>query len=177
MIKKYLFALCITILIALLFLSTAFNLNYFIYPLKYYNVVALNAEEFNVDRALVFAIIKTESNFNCNAVSSVGAIGLMQLMPATATFIAEKIGEHKEEINLKNGTINIRLGVAYLSYLQNKFKHLDVVICAYNAGEGEVLSWLDSNGKLKIIKFNETKNYLNKVKTALTVYKQKLSNI
>ena len=61
--------------------------------------------------------------------------------------------------------------------VKNKFAHLDVVVCAYNAGEGEVLSWLDSDGKLKTIKFEETKTYLNKVKTALKVYREKLNKI
>ena len=177
MIKKYLFALFITILIALLFLSTVYNLSYFIYPLKYYDIVASNADEFCVEKALIFAMIKAESNFDCEAVSKVGAIGLMQLMPKTATFIAGKIGENKDELNLKDSATNVRLGVAYVSYLQNKFAHLDVVVCAYNAGEGEVLSWFDSDGKLKTIKFEETKTYLNKVKTALKVYREKLNKI
>lgn len=172
--KKRFFATITTILIALLFLSFASLLSNHIYPLKYYNIVEYNAKNFKVDTALVFAIIKAESKFNKNAVSYVGAVGLMQLMPETADFIATKVDYNQSLINLKDPETNIYLGVAYLSYLQNKFTNIDAVICAYNAGEGEVATWLNKKGKLKTIKFAETETYLYKVKTALNVYKEKI---
>lgn len=172
--KKNIFALILTFSIFLLFLSCVYNLNAVIYPLKYYEEISINANKFNVELPLVFAIVKAESNFNPNAISKMGAVGLMQIMPKTACFIADKIGKKTNNLNLKDAKTNLCLGTAYVSYLQNKFNNLDVVICAYNAGEGEVLNWIDSNGKLKTIKFEETKSYLSKVKNAYAIYKEKL---
>ncbi|MGN1227011.1 MAG: lytic transglycosylase domain-containing protein [Christensenellales bacterium] len=171
--NKY-FAFFVVLIFAGVFLSVDSILSNYVYPIKYYDKISTYCTEFNVDESLVLSIIKAESDFDENAVSYVGAKGLMQLMPNTATFIADKIGVSTNDIDLFDSDTNLHLGIAYLSYLMTKFKNIDVVICAYNAGEGEITSWIDGNGNLKEIKFEETENYINKVKQAKIVYDEKL---
>ena len=172
--KKNIFACFFVCLFSLLFLSVDYIFINLTYPIKYYDTVSKYCNEFKIEPVLVFSVIKTESDFNISAKSKVGAIGLMQLMPLTAKFIADKIG-FNEEINLENYETNIHLGIAYLSYLFNRFAYENVVICAYNAGEGVVSKWLNEQGNLKEIEFEETKNYLSKVLYAKQVYKNRLS--
>ena len=146
----------------------------FIYPIKYYEYITKYSNEYGVDSALILATIKVESNFNKNAVSSKGAIGLMQIKEETASYIASMLGE--EKFNLKDEETNVRYGTYYLKYLFEKFKSVQVVICAYNAGEGNVSLWLkdktiSKDGKtLEVVPFLETQNYLNKILKAHKKY-------
>lgn len=122
--------------------------------------------EYGVSRDLIYAVIKAESNFNAAAVSNKGARGLMQLMPATAAFVAEKLGESSFDID--DPKQNIRFGVYYLSYLQKRFDGESVVLAAYNAGENTVGRWLEDdslspNGRLEHIPYAETKKYVDKI--------------
>lgn len=146
--------------------------NFVLYPKKYKNYVLAYSNEFKLETALVYAVIKTESNFDANAKSYAGAIGLMQIIPSTAKWIASEFDENYEEEKLYAPETNIKYGCFYLNYLKQKFSDIDAVICAYNAGETVVKSWLDENGKLNEnkIKFEETKNYLKKVKKYYRVY-------
>lgn len=148
------------------------------FPRKYKNYVTKQSKNFNLDEALVYAIIKTESDFNKKAVSKSGAIGLMQILPKTARWIASELGEDYNDEKLFIPEINVKYGCFYLNYLFKKFDQTDIVICAYNAGEGKVLDWIE-NGKLneKLIDYSETKNYLKRVKDYYKVYKNKLVNI
>ena len=133
------------------------------------------AEKYNVDGDLVLAVIKCESGFDEKALSVKGACGLMQLMPETYYYICDKAGITRGDIfNAEN---NIEAGVAYLSYLSNRFDGLNEVICAYNAGEGTIKRWLDNElyssdkKSLKIVPYIETADYLKKVKAAYCFYK------
>lgn len=141
---------------------------------KYADKIIECAREFSLEPSLVFAVIKAESGFNENAVSEKGACGLMQLMPETAGFIAEKL-EFKGEINLFSASCNIYLGCGYLKYLFEKFGEERCALCAYNAGEGRVSGWLadenySADGKtLFRVPFSQTRNYVEKVER----YKQK----
>ena len=91
----------------------------YVYPLDYKQEVFSSAKEFNLNKALVYAVIKTESSFNKNAVSEKNAIGLMQITKSTAQFIASKLG--LSEYNLYNPSDNVRFGCFYLRYLLDKF--------------------------------------------------------
>ena len=128
---------------------------------KYAEKIIECAREFSLEPSLVFAVIKAES-------------GLMQLMPETAGFIAEKL-EFKGEINLFSASCNIYLGCGYLKYLLEKFNDERCALCAYNAGEGRVSGWLadencSADGKtLLCVPFAETKKYVEKVEK----YKQR----
>lgn len=93
-----------------------------IYPMKYSKYVTKYAEEYDVDPLLVYAIIKAESNFNPNVVSSSNAIGLMQLMDATAEELANKLGiSFLKKASLYDPELNIRLGVKYFSDLLKQY--------------------------------------------------------
>lgn len=145
--------------------------NYVIFPTKYKNYVVKYSEEFGLDKAMVYAIIKAESDFDKNAVSKSGAKGLMQIIPSTADWIATELDV--SQYNLFDEETNIKFGCFYLKYLYKKFDNRNTVICAYNAGEGAVKTWLDDNGDIdeSKIDFDETKEYLKRVNSNFRVYK------
>lgn len=164
------------ILIIYLFLC----LGAYFYPVKYLDSIKTYSNMFGVKQELIASVINAESRFNPNAVSNKGAVGLMQLMPKTAKWICEKIGEDYSEEKLYEPDYNIKLGTYYLAYLTNKFDDLSLVICAFNAGEGTVSLWLHdkqispSGEKLNTIPYKETKDYLSKVNNGIRVYSKKL---
>ncbi len=146
--------------------------NFALYPKKYKNYVNNYAQEFNLEPALVYAVIKTESNFKVDAKSYAGALGLMQLIPSTAKWIATELNEVFDRSMLLEPQTNVKYGCFYLRYLFDKFNNIDVVICAYNAGETAVKSWIDESGNLlpEKISYSETKNYFYKVKGYYNIY-------
>jgi soluble lytic murein transglycosylase-like protein len=118
---------------------------------RYDGIISKTADKYKIDSALIKAIIKAESNFNHQAVSPVGAQGLMQLMPATATALQVEDAFHPEK--------NIEGGVRYLRYLLNVYSgNLTLALAAYNAGEGAVAKY-----KNTIPPYRETRNYVNRV--------------
>jgi len=147
-------------------------MNKYLYPIKYKDYIAEQAEKQEIDPFLIAAVIKVESNFQTGRSSSKGAIGLMQLMPSTADWIVQKIGSPSvtsdELLHLPEK--NIELGAWYLNYLLRQFDHeMIVAIAAYNAGPGNVNKWLKEgvwNGELGTssdIPFGETRHYVQKV--------------
>lgn len=134
--------------------------------------VAVNC---NLDTNLVLAIVKVESNFNPNAISAKGAVGLMQILPSTSDYVC-KIYNINNSINLNNAEDNLLIGCYYVKYLIAKFANLNTVLACYNAGEGVVSKWLaDENcskdGKsLYKIPYRETANYVKKVQFYLKYY-------
>lgn len=163
-----------------------FGLNYYVvrkhlYPLKYKEEITYYADYYGHDRALIFAVVKTESGFDDKVVSKAGAVGLMQIKEQTAEYIAKKLGA--ERYDLTNATDNINFGCFYLKYLLLRFENIDTALIAYNAGEGNVSAWL-SNPKysedkktLKHIPFNESKEYIKKIHKNLEKYKKLYRNI
>jgi len=124
----------------------------------YDTVITKAAKKYNVDSALIKAVIKAESNFNPQAVSPVGACGLMQLMPATASSLEVQDSFHPEK--------NIEGGVRYLRYLLNLFNgDLPLTLAAYNAGEGAVARYNNS-----IPPYEETHTYIRRVLNYLNKY-------
>lgn len=168
--KQCLIAFSVIVVITII-LFVVFNFG--VYNKKYSNYVVKYSREYELESALVYAVIKTESNFDSNAVSKSGALGLMQIIPNTAKWIATELNETYDNENMFNADVNIKYGCYYLRYLFDKFKNTDVVICAYNAGETAVLKWLDSDGFLvrDKIDYAETRNYLSKVEGYYEVYK------
>lgn len=95
------------------------------------------SEEHKVDPLLVLAVINSESDFSAKAVSPMGAMGIMQVMPATARFITEQRGWNwPGESRLFDPSFNIRLATSYLSDLLQKFGSVEEALIAYNCGEG-----------------------------------------
>lgn len=128
----------------------------------YDDTIVLAAHKHAIDPALIKAVIHAESHFNAHAVSRAGAMGLMQLMPETA-----------RSLNVDNSfdaKQNIFGGAEFLQYLQQKFDRIDLVLAAYNAGEGNVRRY---GG---IPPFTETQGYVAKVLELLPRYKQHFSN-
>ena len=151
----------------------------FFYPVKYEEIIKKNSDENGITSALVASIINVESGYDKNSISNKGAIGLMQILPETAQWIAEKKGEEYSYEKLFEEEINISYGCYYISYLIRYFGDQDLAICAYNAGMGNVTKWLkdeslSKDGKLIDIPFPETKNYLQKVQKNIKNYKNRL---
>ena len=148
------------------------------FPQKYKNIIKTECEKYNLEPALICAMINTESKFDKTAQSKKGACGLMQLLPSTAIFVAEQLGENFEYEKLFEPETNIKYGTYYFNYLYQKFENLDTAICAYNAGETTVRNWLvdeqySKDGfSLDFIPYLETQNYLQKVKTNYCIYKK-----
>ena len=130
-------------------------------------------ERYGVDERLAYSVMKAESNFDPFAVSQKGAVGLMQIMPSTALSVCSELG--MDGFDLTNAEDNIRIGIYYLHYLGERFDQTDLVILAYNAGEGNVRNWLknpdysDDGKTLKHIPFQESAAYLEKIRFYLTV--------
>ena len=150
------------------------------YPTKYKDQVLVCSQEFNLPVNLIFAVINTESSFNPTAVSKAGAVGLMQIKPSTANFIADKLLVFNYK--LTDPDTNIRFGCYYLRYLINKFKITETALCAYNAGESTVDKWLKDKRysldgvNLKSIPYKETANYITKINKCLINYKKLYGN-
>ena len=140
---------------------------YFI-PKKYDDIIDKYSTEYNVDRSLVKAVIFKESRFKDTAVSSKGAIGLMQLMPSTALWLMNKL--KIEDYKIESADNNIRLGTYYLSYLMNLMdSDEEHALLAYNAGPENAKRWVNSEGYSKedmdnYVDFNETRKYVREIK-------------
>ena len=146
------------------------------YRLAYEEEILASAEEFDLDPYLVCGVIFTESAFRPEAKSGVGALGLMQLMPATGLEEAELLQiEGVTEERLTEPALNIRLGCNYLRKLLDEFGNESVALAAYNAGPGRVRQWLKEygvkeDGSLLYIPYPETSKYVGRVQSAKGVY-------
>ncbi len=137
------------------------------YPRKYESIIREYSQSNNVEYELIQSVIWTESKFKKDAVSRAGAIGLMQLMPATAEWCASLCGVTYDEKKLTEPDYNIRLGTFYLKYLLDMFDAKDAV-AAYNAGQGNVSKWLSQG--LNEYPFKETRDYVHRVFSAKKIY-------
>lgn len=179
--KKIRLVIAFVILAVIIFAMTFFSkyILELIYPMPYYNLVEKYASENNLDIYLVYSIIKAESGFDKDAVSKKGALGLMQLTPKTAIWLASEMKlQNFSESDIIIPENNIRLGCYYLSTLLKQFdNNMDNALCAYNAGRGNVSKWLlnkeySRDGKnLYKIPYKETRDYLKKVYRIFRSYK------
>ena len=150
-----------------------------LYPLKYSEYVEKYAKEYNIDKYMVYAIIKAESNFNENAKSSSDAIGLMQIMEITAIETARKMDLEVTEEDLFKPDLNINIGLKYFTYLLNQYdNNYPLAIIAYNAGMGNVDAWLkdgtikEDGTDIENVPFKETNNYVRKILRDYEIYKE-----
>ena len=138
------------------------------YPLHYSAIVRERAKAEGIDPALLAAVIYSESKFHPTAKSASGAIGLMQITPATARGIALRTGGTAFRVSdLTDPAINIRYGTWYLHDLFAKYRSLRLVLAAYNAGQGNVDRWRATGVG---IQYPETRAYVSRVEHLVRVY-------
>ena len=150
------------------------------FPVYYSEQIHHNAYLHNLDPAIVFGLIRQESIFNKDAESSVGARGLMQVMPITGMQIARDLKEKwRSGDSLFNPDINVRYGAFYYKKLLKQFHgHFALAIAAYNAGSGRVAKWLPSAEAMpadiwiETIPFKETRKYVTAVLSYAIIYQQ-----
>ena len=152
------------------------------YPLNYEEFVEKYAVEYNVPREIIYSVIRTESSFRSNAESHKGAVGLMQITPDTFDWLMTKTGESLDRGLLYDPNTNIKYGTYFLRYLFIEFGDFEdnwnLVFAAYNAGLNRVKSdWMRNpeyiqDGKILYIPFPETRNYIEKVNSAIKIYRR-----
>ena len=138
------------------------------YPLRYEQIVRGHARNYHLDAALLAAVIYQESKFRADVRSDSGAIGLMQLLPATAEGIAVHTGGTRfRTADLYDPEINVRYGSWYLRHLLEKYADERTALAAYNAGQDNVDRWIANGGG---IRFAETRAYVDRVEELKGIY-------
>jgi soluble lytic murein transglycosylase len=133
------------------------------YPLRYEHIVRGHARNYDLDPALIAAVIYQESKFRADARSESGAVGLMQLLPETAKGIAVRTGGSAFTVDdLLDPEINIRYGSWYLRHLFDKYGNLRSALAAYNGGQGNV-----DRG----VVYPETEHYVERVLELQRIYR------
>lgn len=180
--RKQLILFLLLTAIVMMAIAIYFNIDYIwrmLYPIKYKELIFKYADFFDNDPYLVVAIIYRESKFNPQAVSPKGAIGLMQIMPETAVWIAEnlEIADFQLE-DLAEPEVNIYFGNWYLANLSKEFQgNLIATLAAYNGGRGNVQKWITKNHwseeaySIDQIPFPETQRFVGNV---LSLYQRYL---
>ena len=139
-----------------------------LYPFHYWNLISNWANERKLSPALLIGLMRQESRFEAQIRSSAGAIGLMQIMPDTGSWIASKKGVNN--YNLDKPEDNISFGSWYLDYTHNRYGNNSMLaVASYNAGPGAVAGWVEERGVgdpdefVNSIPYDETRDYVSKV--------------
>ena len=147
------------------------------YPVPYHDVFVEYAETHALDEAWVMGIVRQESRFITEARSSAGAMGLMQVMPGTARYVARKIGlRDYRPARVADVQTNVTLGTGYLRLVLDKLGHPVLASAAYNAGPSRAERWRDESKPLEgaiyaeTIPFGETRNYVKRVMANAVFY-------
>ena len=179
--NKLIKILLIIILIAIIaFLDIPKKIENVLYKKEYSEYVSKYSKEYNVDENLVYAVIKAESNFNANAKSEKGAVGLMQIMESTAKDISKNMNLQIKNDELAEKLLepetNINIGTKYLSTLIQKYGNKEVALVAYNAGIGTVDNWIEKGiinkdgSNIEKVPYKETNNYVRKILRDYKIY-------
>ena len=157
----------------------------FVYTWQYNREIHSYSAKYRVDPFLVVAIVKNESGFKPEAKSKPGALGLMQIMPETGSWIAKTTDfpNFKDKLLLLP-ELNIKFGCWYLGELEHEFKGNEILtLAAYNAGRGTVKEWMEDNGwdfyfdDPAQIPFVDTRKYVQKVLWDRSRYEELYKNI
>ncbi len=173
-------AIVIILIIIFLCLGGYFGYKYWIaatHPIKYSEYIDIYAKQNDIDKYLVYAVIKTESSYNPDAVSNVGARGLMQIMEDTFDWIKFRLDDDDTSYSdMFDPETNIRYGCYLLGFLYEEFGNIECTMAAYHAGRGNVNKWLQdsrysSDGiHLDEIPISDTAHYVDKIKKAMDIY-------
>jgi soluble lytic murein transglycosylase len=150
------------------------------FPIAFQDTFISHARRVNIPVQWSLAIARQESAFMPDARSSSGALGVMQLMPATARHVAGKVGvSYSNNSNLTEPELNIRLGSHYLAEMLRRFDNNRILAsAAYNAGPGRVEKWLNPDVPfdvwIEIIPFIETRNYVQNVLMFSSIYSRRM---
>ena len=184
--KKLISVILLLILIVPVFWFFKDNLLKIMYPKTYQEVVSVYKEKYNVEENLIFAVIKSESNFDKEAISNRNAIGLMQLMEETAKDVAKKNGIEINVDNMKEELCdvykNIEIGTCYIATLMQRYQNKEVALAAYNAGIGTVDGWIEKGiiqkdgSDIENIPYKETNNYVRKILRDYKIYEDLYKN-
>ena len=151
------------------------------YPTPYRTEISAAAHDNHIDEALVFGLARQESRFVANIMSSAGAVGLMQLMPATARWVARQLGRSDYRVtSLDQPQLNTQMGGFYLRHVLDRLDGMPVLAAAaYNAGPGRAQAWrgdapIEGAIYAETIPFNETRDYVKKVLANAMFYQAQL---
>ncbi len=151
-----------------------------VYPVEYREIVERVSAEEGVAEHVLYAVIYVESSFDAEAVSKVGAVGLMQLLPSTAEWLTEREGAEYTEEMLTDPEFSIRYGARFLKILYDRYENWDAAHAAYHAGFGRVDSWLEEGiahyeeGQLVGIPIDATDIYVNRLREMREKYFKQL---
>lgn len=154
------------------------------HPLMYSDIVEKYADEYGLDKYVIYAFIKTESSFDPDAVSSTGARGLMQLMETAFDWVKFRLGDGDDVTydDMFDPETNIRYGSYMVSYLTEYFGCTDTAAAAYFSGIGEVSGWVEdpecSSDGVHIDSYpsRQAAHYVNKINNALSKYYELYEN-
>lgn len=150
------------------------------YPLEYEQALVEEARRHDLDPALVAAVVNAESGFAPDSRSSQGAVGLMQVLPETARFVASRPDRPSPPPDdLVDPAVNLAYGTAYLRYLVDRYDSVPLALAAYNGGETNVSEWLDGaearGDQLRVpddIPFTETREFVGRVLDTAPIYRR-----
>ena len=149
------------------------------YPMTYAPEIRAAATEFSLDPAYVASVVLAESSFDAEAVSSAGAIGLMQIMPSTGEWIAGKLDDAFDVQRLYEPSVNLRYGCWYLRFLLDRYDgDMRTASTAYHQGQGRVDEWLQDpeysqDGRtLTAISSAVTDTYVSRIMESYEHYKE-----
>ena len=177
-VKKLIAVLCVISILSVLGYKGHYKIMRMMYPLKYEEYIEKYSAENNLDPALVFAVIKCESDFDSSAKSKIGAMGLMQITPETFSWLQSKTKEKLKSSALYDPETSIKYGTLLLSRHISEFGDEKTALAAYHAGRGQVNHWLSDrevskDGKtLDTIPFTDTRSYVGSVMKAQNTYKK-----
>ena len=169
--KMFVMLVCIVVVVIAMFVIILQ-----LFPNKYNEIITEKSRKYNIEKHIVASVINIESRYDKKAVSHVGAIGLMQILPSTAEEIALKLGDDYEQIDLFDEETNIEYGCFYLRYLLDLFDgNIINALASYNWGLNNVKKWIkdgnvDESFTITNIPVKETKNYIKKFKSNSFVY-------
>ena len=180
--KKILIIVSVIIFVIVFLIFARIPILKIMYPRTYEEAVLVYSEEYNVDKNLILALIKAESNFDEDAISNRNARGLMQLMEETAIDVANRNGIELDDENIREELCdvykNIEIGTAYIASLLGRYENEEVALAAYNAGIGTVDNWIEKGiinkdgTDIENIPYKETNYYVRKILRDYEIYQE-----